>query len=304
MPDDVVIPVEPTIESQVTDLIGEGPEPTPPAEPSVADVVAPAILGEPVVPVVPAAPVYPTEVDLDGRKVPWDTLLNRARQTEHLQQLQATAKPFIETMQRWGVCADQLPVLEQMIVRMLSPAPGAPATAPVVDEMTALKEKFKNFSEFYPEEANALLQFVVETRKSAKGLDELKQQIGGLMRGMQGRDEQESAAHELTSLSNRIEALSGTYHDLKQQEHRAGFVQFLAVKNPPMEMLKDEKVLEGLYMVFNRDGIAKTVATQAEEAKVKQAATRAGAFAEGGAARSTPQTMSQIEKEVHDLITN
>lgn len=301
MSEEPVVPAEPTTEDQVADLIMESAEPAPAPDPTEGDVAVPESVAAPVV---STAPMYPTEVDLDGRKVPWDTLLNRARQTEHLQGLQAGVKPFLEVMQRWGVTAEQLPVLEQLLRRVAAPAPSVPTPAEPEDEMNALKAEFKNFSEFYPDEAAALLQFVVETRQAAKGLNELKQQIGGLMRGIQGRDQQESAAHELTSLSGRIEALSGTYQSLKQQNHRAEFVQFLAAKNPPMDMLKDDEVLEGLYLRFNRDGISATLASQTEEAKAKQSATLAAGFAEGGGARSAPQSVSQIEREIADLISN
>jgi len=239
--------------------------------------------------------------------VPKDALIQTYRQFAHLQQRHLEAKPIFDFLQRVGLTASDLPALERLIQRAVSTV-STPAQhegqSQAVQDLTQSKW-YQELHEFYPETASWLLA-------QAKAIDAKVAEVEGLKRlltqftgALSTRQQQAQAVSVLQHLAERVRSLATTYPDLQDQAHAASFLQYLYTKNPLVEQLADDEFLEALYLRFNRDGIAKRLAAQAESSRAGHAATLAAGFAEGGGVRSGAQkSLSPIEEEIRDLITD
>jgi hypothetical protein len=219
-------------------------------------------------------------------------------------------KPYLDFMQRLQMTAEDLPLLETMLRTMVA-APGpAPAAAPGQAQGQAevdvkATKWYQELAEFYPETA-AMMLLEAKARDGAvqqftQKITALEQRLSQITGQQSVRQQQEEAATELSGLAQQLTALAGVYPDLQDKAHKAAFVQYLLVKNPLREQLKDPEIVEGFYLRFNRDGIAKRLSAQATTAVQQQAATVAGGFAEGGSARVGMMTPSPHEKELAEI---
>lgn len=280
----------PTIERELTELLTEEPSPDPSRQTT------------------PAAPVTPApddpEFDLNGQRVKLSALKTTHQQFAHLQQKHLAVKPILDWIDRQGLDAAHLPVIESLLRETLATRTKGPERPTQGADDPRQHKWFKDLSEYYPDVANELLGFMKDTQAKGARLEQIERTLASLSGVTTQRQQQEAAATELSAFAQQVQSMATTYPDLQQQEHRAQFVQYLVLKNPIIEQLRDPDYLEGMYLRFNRDGIAKQLSAHADEAKAKQAATAAAGFGEGAGRRGPATTVSPIAQEIADLLAD
>jgi len=318
--DDMTTPTgteSPDASNEIAELFDESAASELPEIPA-ADPETQAQSADPTPPVTPPAPLPASvleEFDIDGRTVGKEALFQTYRQFSHLQGVHQQSKPFLDLMREYELTPEQIPQFKAWVAKQIAgSAADVPAEVPLEQESW-----FQEVADIFPHFASMLKQEREARQSSASELAQLRETLNGFTGAMVERQRQEAGLTVLSKAAEIIETLYKDYDPLQpgldanspdalaQGERRRQFLTWLwNEKRPTGAQLNDPDYMEGMYLRYNRDGLAERMSAQALKGQQAHAATVTRAFAETGAPRAAAAgaTLSPHERELSELFSD